>query len=456
MSAEKHIALVGAGLAGSLLAIFLARRGFRVSVYERRPDMRRHAIPAGRSINLALAHRGIRPLKLVGLLEEVQKLLIPMPGRMLHDEHDQLTFTPYGRTPTEAIHSVSRPGLNALLMDAAEAAGVAVLFRQRCDHVDFEAGTLHLTDESSGHEYTIRAKPVIATDGGGSAVRQAMVNRLGIKVTEDILPHGYKELSIPAGKDGKHRMERKALHIWPRGGYMLIALPNLDGSFTVTLFLAREGEPGFGALQKPQALLAFFGKNFPDACNLIPDLQDEFYQHPTGVMSTVHSSSWHAQDKVLLLGDAAHAIVPFHGQGMNCAFEDCLILDQCIESQGDDWEKVFAEFERRRRPDAEAIAEMALENYVEMRDTVRDPKFHLQKQLGFLLEELHPERFIPRYSMVMFHPIPYAAAQQRGAVQAEILETLLRRAESIADVDLALAARLIRERLAPIRLPAER
>ncbi len=456
MSDKKAITLIGAGLAGSLLAIFLARRGFRVSVYERRPDMRRYAIPAGRSINLALAHRGIRPLKLVGLLKKVQKLLIPMPGRMLHDEHDQLTFTPYGRTPTEVIHSVSRPGLNALLMDAAEAAGVEILFRQRCDHVDFETDTLHLTDESSRREYAIRAKPVIATDGGGSTVRQAMVKRLGIRVMEDILPHGYKELSIPAGEDGKHRMEREALHIWPRGGYMLIALPNLDGSFTVTLFLAREGEPGFGSLQEPQALLAFFGKNFPDACKLIPDLQDEFYQHTTGVMGTVHSSSWHVQDKVLLLGDAAHAIVPFHGQGMNCAFEDCLILDQCIESRGDDWEKVFAEFERRRRPDAEAIAEMALENYVEMRDTVRDPKFHLQKQLGFLLEESYPERFIPRYSMVMFHPIPYAAAQQRGAVQAEILETLLRRAENIADVDLALAARLIRERLAPIRLSAER
>lgn len=444
MSDKKAITLIGAGLAGSLLAIFLARRGFRVSVYERRPDMRRHAIPAGRSINLALAHRGIRPLKLVGLLEEVQKLLIPIPGRMLHDEHDQLTFTPYGRTPTEVIHSVSRPGLNALLMDAAEAEGVEILFRRRCDHVDFETGTLHLTDESSRREYAIRAKPVIATDGGGSTVRQAMVKRLGIKVTEDILPHGYKELSIPAGNDGRHRMEREALHIWPRGGYMLIALPNLDGSFTVTLFLAREGEPGFGSLQKPQALLAFFGKNFPDACKLIPGLQDEFYQHPTGVMGTVHSSSWHVQDKVLLLGDAAHAIVPFHGQGMNCAFEDCLILDQCIESRGDDWEKVFAEFERRRRPDAEAIAEMALENYVEMRDAVRDPKFHLQKKLGFLLEERHPGIFVPRYSMVMFHHLPYSEVRRRGAVQQSILDAVTAGIRSVEQVDLRRADELIR------------
>ncbi|MHB8426046.1 MAG: FAD-dependent oxidoreductase [Gammaproteobacteria bacterium] len=444
MSDKKAITLIGAGLAGSLLAIFLARRGFRVSVYERRPDMRRHAIPAGRSINLALAHRGIRPLKLVGLLEEVQKLLIPIPGRMLHDEHDQLTFTPYGRTPTEVIHSVSRPGLNALLMDAAEAEGVEILFRRRCDHVDFETGTLHLTDESSRREYAIRAKPVIATDGGGSTVRQAMVKRLGIKVTEDILPHGYKELSIPAGNDGRHRMEREALHIWPRGGYMLIALPNLDGSFTVTLFLAREGEPGFGSLQKPQALLAFFGKSFPDACKLIPGLQDEFYQHPTGVMGTVHSSSWHVQDKVLLLGDAAHAIVPFHGQGMNCAFEDCLILDQCIESRGDDWEKVFAEFERRRRPDAEAIAEMALENYVEMRDAVRDPKFHLQKKLGFLLEERHPGIFVPRYSMVMFHHLPYSEVRRRGAVQQSILDAVTTGIRSVEQVDLRRADELIR------------
>ena len=454
MPTHKSITLIGAGLAGSLLAIFLARRGLQVTVYERNPDMRRHETPAGRSINLALAHRGIRALHAVGLDEQVGKLLIPMRGRMLHDLDGTLSFAKYGRTPAEIIHSVSRPGLNRLLMNAAEAAGVQFVFEQRCEDLDFDTGALRLHDENKNRKYTVQAPRVIATDGGGSAVRQALTRRLGVKVVEDILPHGYKELAIPASQNGQHRMECEALHIWPRGGYMLIALPNLDGSFTATLFLANEGSPSFSMLKEPSALKRFFQENFADALELLPNLETEFYAHPTGLMGTVHCPRWHVEDKVLLLGDAAHAIVPFHGQGMNCAFEDCLILDQCIQKQGDDWATVFTEFEQQRRPDAEAIAAMALENYVEMRDVVRDPKFHLQKQLGFLLEERHPGVFVPRYSMVMFHHLPYSEARRRGAIQQTILDELTRNAHSLEQINLERADTLIAQKLGDTRIEA--
>ena len=439
MSTQAPVTLLGAGLAGSLLAVYLARRGHEVVVYERLPDMRKHEIPAGRSINLALAHRGIRALEGVGLMPQVQELLIPMRGRMLHAQDGATSLTPYGRTPTEVIYSVSRPGLNMLLMDAAEKAGARFHFGQRVTDVDFDAGQAHLVEEPGGRRREVRAATLIATDGGGSAVRQALVRRQGVRVTEDILPHAYKELTIQAAADGSHRMEKHALHIWPRGGYMLIALPNLDGSFTVTLFLAREGDPSFAKLEQSGELKRFFAAEFPDALALIPELEQDFHAHPTGLMGTVHTERWHADGRALLLGDAAHAIVPFHGQGMNCAFEDCLVLDQCLESHGDDWTQVFTEFETLRRPNAEAIAAMALENYVEMRDAVRDPKFMLQKKLGFLLEERNPGMFVPRYSMVMFHHLPYSDARQRGTIQQRILDSLTDGITDVAQIDLAKA-----------------
>jgi kynurenine 3-monooxygenase len=447
MSTKAPITLLGAGLAGSLLAVFLARRGHPVTVYERLPDMRKHEIPAGRSINLALAHRGIRPLEAVGLMPEVQKLLIPMRGRMLHDKSGATSLTPYGRTPSEVIHSVSRPGLNMLLMDAAEKAGARFHFGQRVTDVDFDTGHVSLVEEPGDRRHGIEAATVIATDGGGSAVRQALMRHRGVKVVEDILPHSYKELTIPAAADGSHRMEKHALHIWPRGGYMLIALPNLDGSFTVTLFLARDGAPSFAELERSGELQRFFATEFADALALIPDLVKDFSTHPTGIMGTVHADSWHAEDRALLLGDAAHAIVPFHGQGMNCAFEDCLVLDQCLETHGEDWAAVFSEFERLRRPNAEAIAAMALENYVEMRDAVRDPRFQLQKRLGFLLEERNPGLFVPRYSMVMFHHLPYAEASRRGAIQQRILDALTAGVKDLEEVDLARGDALVRAEL---------
>jgi kynurenine 3-monooxygenase len=385
-------------------------------------------------------------------MPEVQKLLIPMRGRMLHDKSGVTSLTPYGRTPSEVIHSVSRPGLNMLLMDAAEKAGARFHFGQRVADVDFDKGHVSLVEEPGGRRHGIEAETLIATDGGGSAVRQALIRHRGVKVTEDILPHAYKELTIPASKDGSHRMEKHALHIWPRGGYMLIALPNLDGSFTVTLFLARDGSPGFAELERPGEVERFFATEFPDARALIPDLDKEFRAHPTGMMGTVHAGSWHADGRALLLGDAAHAIVPFHGQGMNCAFEDCLVLGECLASGGGDWHNVFAEFERLRRPNAEAIAAMALENYVEMRDAVRDPKFQLQKQLGFLLEERNPGMFVPRYSMVMFHHLPYAEARLRGAIQQRILDALTVDVKDLEKVDLARGDTLVRAELGGMEL----
>ena len=327
------------------------------------------------------------------------------------------------------------------------ARGVDVRFATRVTDVDFDAGQVHLVEEPGGRRHEVQAATLIATDGGGSAVRQALMRRQGVKVVEDILPHAYKELTIPAAANGSHRMEKHALHIWPRGGYMLIALPNLDGSFTVTLFLAREGEPSFAKLEQPGELQRFFAAEFPDALALIPGLEQEFRAHPTGLMGTVHTERWHADGRALLLGDAAHAIVPFHGQGMNCAFEDCLVLDECLQSHAEDWTKVFAEFEALRRPNAEAIAAMALENYIEMRDAVRDPKFMLQKKLGFLLEERNPGMFVPRYSMVMFHHLPYSDARHRGAIQQRILDSLTEGVTDVAQIDLGQADAAVRAEL---------
>jgi kynurenine 3-monooxygenase len=447
--ARPVVSILGAGLAGSLLAVMLARRGFGVRVYERRPDMRKQDVPAGRSINLALAERGIRALEKARVFDLFKPLLIAMRGRMLHDGDGRLTLQPYGQHESEVIYSVSRRDLNRRLMTVAERElGVAFTFNQRCTGADFAAGKLRMHDEIDGRVYDLPMSPVIAADGAGSIVRQAMAEAGLCDSRESTLEHGYKELEIPAGAGGRHQLEQHALHIWPRGGFMLIALPNLDGSFTVTLFLPRSGPESFASLEDDAALHGFFAATFPDALALMPGLAEDFSRHPTGAMGTVRCAPWHVEGRALLLGDAAHAIVPFHGQGMNCAFEDCVVLDELILQHGDRWADLFGDFEARRKPDADAIADMALENYVEMRDAVRDPRFQLQKEIAFELERRHPGVFIPRYSMVMFHPeISYGEAQRRGAVQAGILETLSANASSSADVDFALADELVRRRI---------
>ena len=440
-----EITLVGAGLAGSLLAIYLARRGYRVTLLERRPDPRKAAASAGRSINLALANRGISALEEVGVMESIRSALIPMAGRMLHDEEGRLRRIPYGNKPHEVIYSVSRAGLNALLLDAAESTGqVSIRFGETVAGIDF--AKRRVLPQSTPYHV------LIGTDGSASAVRAAILERTGGRLDEEPLGHGYKELTIPAadGEVGRWRIDRNALHIWPRGEYMLIALPNVDGSFTATLFLPNQGEESFEVLTTPEAVRALFQRRFADAIPLMPRLTEDFFGNPTGHLETIRCAPWSFEDQALVVGDAAHAIVPFHGQGMNAAFEDCSAFDQSLRDPDRPWNDVFAEFEERRRPNTGAIADMALENYVEMRSTVREPKFQLKKDLSFRLEERHPGRFIPRYSMVMFHTIPYAEAKRRGAIQEEILDELTSRAARLEEVDLARADRLIAERLGTI------
>jgi kynurenine 3-monooxygenase len=442
--------IIGAGLAGTLLAILLARRGHGVRIYERLADMRHSRIPAGRSINLALAARGIRALELAGVMEQVMPLLIPMRGRMLHAVDGSLTFVPYGQRDNEVIYSVSRPGLNRILLDAAEQAGVEIVFRCTAVAADFQHHCMVFRDESSSRLVELPMRRVIGADGAGSLVRRALVSEYEVPYSEDLLKHGYKELTLPPDADGRHRIEKNALHVWPRGGFMLIALPNLDGSFTVTLFLPHHGEDCFASLTDTARVDAFFARHFPDVRSQMPNLAGEFLQHPTGVMGTVRCERWSVEDRLLLIGDAAHAITPFHGQGMNCAFEDCRELVQML-GEADDWATSFRNFEQARRPQTDAIADMAIENYLEMRDTVRDPKFHLQKALSLELERRFPGRFVPRYSMVMFHDeIPYGLALERGRIQNKILAQLTRNANSIAVIDFEAAARLIEERLPPI------
>lgn len=443
---KQRIAIIGGGPAGSLLAILLARRGLTPAVVERGPRFAYAAARGGRSINLALAARGIAGLSRAGIEPEVAKLSIPMRGRMVHDLSGAQRFMPYGQHATEQIYSVSRAALNTLLYElAAQRYGVEYRFGEECVGVDAD-GT-PLIESHDGARGRLAADIVLAADGAGSAVRRALVASGAITAREELLDHGYKELTL-AALDGDFALHSHALHIWPRGGFMLIALPNQDRTFTATLFLPHRGEPSFASVGAAEAG-AFFERELADAVPLIPALERDYAEHPVGLLGTVHCRPWSFANRVLLVGDAAHAIVPFHGQGMNAAFEDCVVLDELIgrhESDGGhDWPAVFAAFEAERAPNARAIAEMALENYREMRDDVRDPKFELRAALSFELERRFPGRFIPRYSMVMFHPeIPYAEAQRRGALQAHILDDLTDSVDAMKAVDFTRAATLVK------------
>ena len=448
-AAGARINIVGAGLAGALLALLLARRGHSIALYERRPDPRQARPERGRSINLALAARGMRALERAGILADVAPLLIPMRGRMVHERGGTAALQPYGQREHEVIYSVGRAALNRVLIEVAAAlTGVTVHFNQQCLGVDGRAQLLGFRDAGTGREYQVPLAPTIAADGAGSAVRASLAAAGLLTVREEWLDHDYKELTIAPESAGA--LERHALHIWPRGGFMLIALPNTDGSFTATLFLARDGPRSFAALGSAQAVQEFFAREFADAVPLLPDLTAQFAAHPQGQLGTVHSAPWHRGGEVLLLGDAAHAIVPFHGQGMNAAFEDCAELDALLASrQG--WAEVFTRFEQARRANTAAIAQMALENYLEMRDAVLDAGFVRRKALAMALERRFPERFIPRYSMVMFHPeIPYADALRRGAVQEQLLRELDQSGDGDAAADSPLAARLVGARLVPL------
>jgi kynurenine 3-monooxygenase len=445
--AGRPVNIAGAGLAGGLLAVLLARRGFEVDVYERRRDPRQAQGERGRSINLALAARGIRALEHAGVMERIRPLLIPMRGRMVHSLSGEGQLQPYGQRRDEVIYSVSRAELNRVLIEeAARHAHVRLRFRHTCLAALPEAGVLRLRDEDTGSECDLPLVPTFATDGAGSAVRSSLAHAGLISVREDRLDHDYKELTLPAAPEGLHALEAHALHIWPRGGFMLIALPNIDGSFTATLFLARSGADSFDALTGPDQIQALFQSQFADAARLMPHLVEEFTTHPQGRLGTIYTRPWHIGGQVVLLGDAAHAIVPFHGQGMNAAFEDCLTLEGLLD-QHESWDALFADFAHSRLSNSAAIAQMALENYIEMRDTVRDPTYLRRKALAMELEGRFPDRFIPRYSMVMFHPeIPYAEALRRGAVQDGILAELDRR-RTQGGVNFDLAQALIAERL---------
>ncbi|MGD9590505.1 MAG: FAD-dependent oxidoreductase [Pyrinomonadaceae bacterium] len=474
---DNNIAIIGAGLAGSLLSIYLARRGFKVSVYEARGDMRKDAVEAGRSINLALSDRGIAALREVGMDAYMLAEAVPMFGRMIHDRSGATKLLPYSGRKGEYINSISRSGLNIALMNEADKYdNVTFHFNERCTRFDVESGKVQFEGSAASGKSASSLLPetVIATDGAGSPVRQAMESQMpGFSSTSVFLDHGYKELHIPPGKNGDFLLEKNALHIWPRNKFMMIALPNFDGSFTCTLFLAHSSSggnasvnerasgsppyekgvaltsgngavpsPAFDGLTDEASVIDFFTREFPDAVPLMPTLIEDFFANPTGLLGTVKCWPWNADGKVLLLGDSAHAVVPFYGQGMNCAFEDVRVLDQLIEKQLSTpadpftWQTVYEEYGGLRKVNTDAIADLAEENFYEMRDRVADPVFQRKRELETKLEQQFPGYF-SKYSMVTFREdMPYSEAQRRGNAQDAFLMKICAAVDSVDELNL--------------------
>ncbi|HEX7130019.1 MAG TPA: NAD(P)/FAD-dependent oxidoreductase [Rhodanobacteraceae bacterium] len=467
-SPKSTVTIIGAGLVGSLLAALLAQRGFKVEVFERRTDPRKHGFAGGRSINLALAERGFNALRQAGLADDVLQQAVMMRGRMVHAD-GTANLQRYGRDDSEAIWSVSRGGLNMLLMDAAEDAGARLHFDAALAQADFAGGTITLAD-ASGAQRTHPAGMLLGCDGAGSALRAAMAREADPGERVESLGHGYKELEIPPRAPSKQQpaspekesasfrrdlfaLEPHALHIWPHGHYMCIALPNAQGSFTVTLFLPNEGPyPSFASLPDVRAARAFFEEQFADALALMPTFDEDWSEHPVGQLATLYLDRWHLHGRALLLGDAAHAIVPFHGQGMNAGFEDAAELAALLQLQPHDPAAVFAQFQQSRKPNADAIAAMAVENYVEMRDGVADPHYLLKRALTAALTERAPAHFMSRYRMVSFTHLPYAYCLQRGREQDALLESLLAGKPHLDEVDLDAAAARVRAELPPLPL----
>ncbi len=419
---NQHIAIVGAGLVGSLMATYLAQRGHRISVFERRPDMRKHKVDGGRSINLALSNRGLRALDEVGLTAEIKKTATAMDGRLMHDREGKLTFQPYGKQG-QFINSISRSNLNTVLMNKAESLGVGFYFDQKIDKIDFNNTRLSIQD-SKLRIQDLPFDALLGADGAFSAVRSSMQTSDRFDYSQDYIAHGYKELHISSAKDGSFQLEKNALHIWPRESFMLIALPNLDGSFTCTLFFPFDGTLSFNALKTKKEVEEFLKQSFPDAYALMPNVAEVFVNTPASSLVTVKCFPW-TKNKTLLIGDAAHAIVPFYGQGMNAGFEDCRILNQLLD-EATDWSTVFQNFEKLRKPDTDAIAQLALDNFIEMRDLVADTKFLLRKKIEAKLHQLFPEKWIPLYSMVTFRDdILYSDALTMGKKQKRIMDEVM-------------------------------
>ena len=419
----KRITLVGGGLAGSLAAVYLAKRGYEVDIYERRPDMRNVEIPAGRSINLALSTRGIDALKRVGLDQVVLDQAIPMAGRMMHDEKGNLAYQPYGKDG-QVINSVSRAHLNIQLLKLAdEHKNVNQFFNMRCQEVDIENSICKFTNEKTGENIEVKSDYILGSDGAYSPVRLKMMKNDRFDYSQSYTKSGYKELNITPTPDGNFAMDPDSLHIWPRGNFMMIALPNPDKSFTCTLFMPYAGEVGFDQINSDQEILNFMNTYFADAVPLMPELLNDFKRNPVGSLVTVRCYPWHMK-KATLIGDACHAIVPFYGQGMNCAFEDCVELDNCLEEFGD-WDKAMNEYQKRRKPNADAIADLALQNFIEMRDLVGDKDFLHYKKMEHQLCELHPDLFKSQYEMVTFSKVPYSEAKTKGAQNTQRVHDLI-------------------------------
>src|SRR4051812_33846874 len=419
--ADKFV-LIGSGLAGGLLAAYLGRRGHEVQLYERRSDPRAGNFVGGRSINLALSTRGIHALEQLGIADEVMQHAIPMRGRMIHDKSGELHFSAYDRDPNKCINSIGRGALNTVTIEAAQRyPNVRVHFNHQCTDVDLDAPAAQLVQHGSNEKIVARGDAIIGVDGAYSAVRRAMQRLDCFDYSQTYLAHGYKELTIPPAADGSWQLEKNALHIWPRKSFMMIALPNPDGSFTCTLFWEFEGSRSFQTTKSDEEVRRFFSEEFPDAVPLMPTLLEDFQQNPTGSLVTIRCAPWFYRDKVALVGDAAHAVVPFYGQGMNAAFEDCVVLDECLAACPQDRGRAFAEYFDRRKANADALADLAVQNFVEMRDKTASKIFRAKKNLDHWLEAVLAGIYLPLYTMVTFTRMPYAQAARRARLQDGII-----------------------------------
>lgn len=427
---RKEVIIIGAGLVGSLLSIYLSKRGYRVRIYERRGDMRKEQMRAGRSINLAMSDRGLLALEKVGLAEAIREISIPMHRRAIHHLDGTMAYQPYGKEG-QFINSVSRGTLNQRLMDLAEEHGVEIYFNHRCCSINWQTKEVFFEDTDNDEQVKDQADLIFGSDGAFSVARmQHMTQYDRFDYHQFYIDCGYKELTILPNEKGDFAMEINALHIWPRKDYMLIALPNLDKTFTCTLFFPFEGPASFDRLKTEEDVRQFFQENFPDAVPLMKDYLHEFFHNPTSSLVTVKCSPWIRGDYFALIGDAAHAIVPFFGQGMNCGFEDCRVLDELIGTYGEDWTKILSEYQRLRKPDGDAIADLALQNFVEMRDKTADPKFLLQKKIEARLHEKYPDQWVPAYSLVTFSPqVRYSEALERGRRQDAIMQDIMKHSE---------------------------